>query len=192
MTQYSAIILAGGKSSRMGQKKGLLRFQERTFIDIIIDKLQEAGISEIMVSGYEYDDPRTIFVEDVYPNKGPVAGIHAGLRRSSKEHVFVIPEDAPLVPVDYIRLLMEEHLKSDLPITVASANGRIQQLIGVYDKSLAEACESILQEEKSKVMSLIERFGCAEVPFNGDEMLIRGCNTPEEFEEISRRVSSIC
>ena len=192
MTQYSAIILAGGKSSRMGQKKGLLRFQERTFIDIIIDKLQEAGISEIMVSGYEYDDPRTIFVEDVYPNKGPVAGIHAGLSRSSKEHVFVIPEDAPLVPVDYIRLLMEEHLKSDLPITVALANGRIQQLIGMYDKSLDEACESILQEEKSKVMSLIERFGCAEVPFNGDELLIRGCNTPEEFEEISRRVSSIC
>ena len=186
MTQFSAIILAGGKSSRMGKKKGLLTYQGRRFIDIIIDKLLEVGINEILLSGYEYDDAHCIYVEDVYPNKGPLAGIHAGLQKTSNEHVFVIPEDAPLVPVDYIRQLMDKHLENDSPVTVASCGGRLQQLIGVYDKGLAKACEDILQEEKSTVMKLIDRVGCTDVPFHGDEMLIKGYNTPEEFTKLSR------
>ena len=48
MTKYSAIILAGGRSSRMGQKKALLLYQGKSFIDIIIEKLKSVDIQEII------------------------------------------------------------------------------------------------------------------------------------------------
>ena len=188
MTDYSAIILAGGKSSRMGEKKALLLMEGKPFIEIIIDKLIDAGVRDIMISGYEYNDERSKYVEDIFADKGPLSGIHAGLLRASGRHVIVLAEDAPLIPLDFIKLLMNEHKKSTVPITVASCSGRIQQLAGIYDKSLAGLCEEILNGKKPTVMALIERAGFCEVPYTGNEMEIKGFNTPEEY----RRGRELC
>ncbi len=193
MTEYSAIILAGGESKRMGQKKSTLLLQGKTFIEIIIDKLIDIGIREILISGYEYDlekyrDTECVFktVKDIYQNKGPLAGIHAGLEMSDRESVLVITEDAPLVPVEFIKQLMEVYGENAFSITVARSGERLQPLVGIYDRSLAPECESILKEERATVRALIDRVGCSEVTFGGDEILIRGCNTPEEYELIKK------
>ena len=189
MTGYSAVILAGGKSSRMGQKKATLQYRGKSFIEIIIDKLSDVGIDDIMVSGYEYADDRCKLVSDIYLNKGPLAGIHAALQASVNESVLVITEDAPLVSASFIRELMEAHSRNASRITVAECNGRMQQLLGVYDKELAPICEELLGEGratvKSTVKSLIERVGCEKLTFDGDEIIIRGCNTPEEYNALS-------
>ena len=189
MTKYSAIILTGGKSSRMGQKKGTLLFQGKSFIEIIIDKLKELGISDIILSGYDYGIDGTDFVEDIYPGKGPLAGIHAGLGRAVNSSVLVFTEDAPLIPVDYIRQLMEEHERKASDVTVAICNGHIQQFPGIYEKSLAPLCEEVLQSDRPTVRSLLEKTGYVQVTFEGDELMIRGCNTPEEYNESKE---SIC
>lgn len=188
MTEYSAIILAGGKSRRMGQKKSTLLFQGKTFIEIILEKLKELGIRDILISGYEYklNDESVSFVEDCFPDKGPLAGIHAGLSRAINQTVLVLTEDAPLIPETFLRQLMEEHEKKNSQITVTSLGDRIQQFPGIYEKNLVPLCEKILQEEKSTVMKLIEKTGCLEVPFFGDEIIIRGCNTPEEYKKMTK------
>ena len=184
MTEYSAIILAGGKSSRMGQKKGTLLYNGKTFIEIIIDKLKELKVSEILISGYEYPDDSIVYVEDVFLNKGPLAGIHSGLIKTTCQAAIVLTEDAPLVPVHFIRRLMEEHDKTSASIVVASYEDRLQPFPGIYDKSLVPICENVLQGDRHNVMALIENVGCVSVPFDGDEKLIRGCNTPEEYAEL--------
>ncbi len=197
MTEYSAIILAGGKSSRMGQKKSTLLFQGKTFIGIIIDKLKELGIRDILISGFEYiniqgfeyinDDDSVTYVEDIYPDKGPLAGVHAGLCRAVNDSVLVLTEDAPLVPETFLRQLMEEHERGISQITVTSFKDRLQQFPGTYEKKLIPLCEKILQEEKSTVMKLIEETGCSKVPFHGDEIILRGCNTPEEYQKMTHK-----
>ena len=185
MTKYSAIILAGGRSSRMGQKKASMHFRGKTFIEIILDKIRETDIREIMISGYDYKKDQYIYVEDIFNNKGPLAGIHSGLIKSSAQSVLVLTEDAPLVPVWFMKKLMEEHDKKRTPVTVASCDGRIQPLLGIYDKHLASLCEDILKGEKSAVRILLDKTGFTEVPYPGNEMEIRGCNTPEEYEKLN-------
>ena len=196
MTEYSAIILAGGESKRMGQKKYTLLLQGKTFIEIIIDKLRDVGIKEILISGYEYDlekyrDTGCVLktVKDIYKNKGPLAGIHAGLETAAHNSVLVITEDAPLVPVEFIKQLMQEHEENDSSITVTRSGDRLQPLLGIYDKSLISECDNILQGDKATVRALIERVGCGEETFDGDEILIRGCNTPEEYELLRKHLS---
>ena len=184
MTEYSAIILAGGKSSRMGRKKAELVYQGKTFIDIIIGKLRELNITDIMISGYDQLKAHTTYVEDVCPGKGPLAGIHAGLLKAVSPSVIVLTEDAPLVPVEYIRKLMAEHEKHSSAITVSECDGKLQQLPGIYEKSLAPLCEQILKSDKPKILSLIEAEGCVRVPFCGAEAEIRGYNTPEEYKKL--------
>ena len=181
---FSAIILAGGKSSRMGQKKSTLPFNGKSFIDIIIQKLEEIGFEDIIISGYDYNKERYTYVEDKYQDKGPLAGIHAGLEKAVNQSVLVITEDAPLIPEDYISSLMKKHREGKRPITVAECGGRLQPLLGIYDKNLIPLCDSILQGDKAAPMFLIERAGCEMVSFQGDELLIRGCNTPEEYERL--------
>ncbi len=196
MTEYSAIILAGGESKRMGQKKSTLLLQGKTFIEIIIDKLIDIGISEILISGYEYDlekyrDTGCVLktVKDIYQNKGPLAGIHAGLEAAAHNSVLIVTEDAPLVPIDFMKQLMQEHEENDSSITVTRSGDRLQPLLGIYDKSLISECDDILQGDKATVRALIDRVGCDEVTFDRDEILIRGCNTPEEYELLRKHLS---
>lgn len=196
MTEYSAIILAGGESKRMGQKKSTLLLQGKTFIEIIIDKLIDIGISEILISGYEYDlekytDTGCVLktVKDIYEKKGPLAGIHAGLEAAAHNSVLIVTEDAPLVPIDFMKQLMQEHEENDSSITVTRSGDRFQPLLGIYDKSLISECDDILQGDKATVRALIDRVGCGEETFDGDEILIRGCNTPEEYELLRKHLS---
>lgn len=196
MTEYSAIILAGGESKRMGQKKSTLLLQGKTFIEIIIDKLIDIGISEILILGYEYDlekytDTGCVLktVKDIYEKKGPLAGIHAGLEAAAHNSVLIVTEDAPLVPIDFMKQLMQEHEENDSSITVTRSGDRFQPLLGIYDKSLISECDDILQGDKATVRALIDRVGCGEETFDGDEILIRGCNTPEEYELLRKHLS---
>ena len=188
MTEYSAIILAGGKSRRMGQKKALLKIEGRGFVQIIRDKLLKLGIEDIILSGFAKTCEKTRYVKDRFEGQGPLAGIHAGLEAASHDSVIVIAEDAPLVPVEFLEKLCQIHEERSGLVTVASCERRIQPLLGIYDKSLAKNCERILTDNKRKVMSLLEEVGYEEVPFFGEEILIRGCNTPEEYEYLQRLV----
>ncbi|MCR5103640.1 MAG: molybdenum cofactor guanylyltransferase [Eubacterium sp.] len=184
MIKYSAIILAGGRSSRMGQKKASLLYQGKSFIDIIIEKLKSVDIQEIIISGYEYKKDQYIYVEDIFKNKGPLAGIHAGLMQSSAQASLVLTEDSPLVPVWFIKQLMEEHSRGSFPAAVTACNGRIQPLLGIYEKNLLPLCEETLQSESSAVKSMLDKTGYNIVEYPGNEIDIRGCNTPKEYEEV--------
>ena len=90
----------------------------KTFIETIIDKLSEIGIEDILISGYDYNSDEFRFVEDKYSNKGPLAGIHAGLEAAAHDSVLVITEDAPLVPVEYIKQLERNGEASHLAVSL--------------------------------------------------------------------------
>ena len=184
MTGYSAIVLAGGKSNRMGKKKATLLLQGKTFVEYIRDKLLDIGIDEIILSGYKCDADNMIYVADVFADKGPLGGIHAGLCRVSNSKAIVLTEDAPLIPGEFINRLIMEHERNDKLITVTTCGERMQPLVGIFDKELTPVCEEILRGEKSTPRALIDRCGCNFVSFDGNEMIIRGCNTPAEYEMI--------
>ena len=188
MMDYSLIIHAGGKSSRMGQKKGSLLINDKTFIEIIRDKFLDLGICDILLSGYEAPVSGTKFVPDLYKEKGPLAGIHACLKETANKNAFVITEDAPLIPVGFIENLYGAHEANNKPITIAECGGRLQPLIGIYDKSLYADCEEMLKKDERRIIKLSEKYGYNKVVFEGDELLIRGCNTPEELEILIKRV----
>ena len=185
MNEYSAIILAGGKSSRMGRKKAELSFSGKTFLEILIDKLETLGIRDILLSGYECSDNRVRSVYDICKNKGPLGGVHACLKEIKYPHALVLAEDAPFIPEEFLKRLIKCHSEGRQQITVTVCNGNLQPLVGIYDKCLYEKCEKLLSEEKANLRKLILSAPHKEVSFTGDELLIRGCNTVEEFERMS-------
>ena len=140
----SGIILSGGKSTRMGENKSLMKIGSKTIIEHVRDLMKNIFSEVILITNTpdEYEFLGLNTHKDIYTQMGPLAGIHSGLTYSSTEKNFVISCDIPLMTEQMIKYLIE--YKTDKPITIARADGFIQQLCGVYNKSILSLAEKIL------------------------------------------------
>ena len=176
--ELSAVVLAGGRSTRLGQDKVLLPYHGVSFVQHQVNKLHEFGIEDIIISGYEGPIAGTTFVPDIYPHFGPLSGMHAGLSAIVNPAALVLAVDTPLLPVELLGALAEAHSGG---ITVMEHGGKREPLIGVYDSAIAAACEELLLSGRRSVHALLDRVGCRTVRYRGDEKLLLNCNTPEDY-----------
>lgn len=201
----TAAILSGGKSTRMGENKSLMEIGDKTVIERTIELLQPLFNKVVLITNEpeEYDFLNLETFRDVYPGKGPLAGIHSALVNSATDSCFVISCDIPLMKSEMIKYLVD--YPTDRMITIARANGFIQQLCGVYHKNCIAEAEKILSVEakgevrapeqrkrRCSVMELIDKLGAsiidaAELPFYADDMYYN-MNRKEEFEYVKSRL----
>ena len=177
----SAIILAGGLSTRMGKCKAELAWEDSTLIEHQVNKMRALGIEDIIISGYAKPVKGTRFVPDKYLLKGPLGGIHAGLIAAESAHCLVTCIDTPLVPLETLSELINAHLNGSGNITVLSHGNEIEPLIGVYERWLSGIAEKILQSDNTSVRVLFRRTGITRYEYSGDEKLLCDLNTPEDF-----------
>ena len=113
----AGIILAGGKSSRMGRDKASLKLKGETLLQRGQRLLSEAGCNPIVVSGQNVGG-----VSDIYQERGPLGGLHAGLQTLLYQHpistkplrVLVTPVDMPKLTVCALKRLLD--VDSDNPV----------------------------------------------------------------------------
>lgn len=192
----TGIILCGGKSSRMQTNKALLKLGDKTVIEIIAAKLKSI-FNEVLISANdykEYDFLKLPVINDVFISKGPLAGIHSALKYSSTEKNFIISCDMPLISSELINFIA--NYDSDKKIILPETEGRIQQLCGVYSKSLLPIIEEIISESekdeniKSSIYELIRRVPTDIVNIESltlyDKNLFLNMNTQEDYEQVKR------
>lgn len=191
------VILAGGKSRRMGVDKSLLKINDRFVIEIITDLMKNIFENVIIISNKSdyFEFLGLNIFPDIYKNKGPLAGIHSGLINSKNEKIFVISCDVPLMTKEIIDFII--NYKSEKFVKVAKADGYIQQLCGLYSKYCIEQVEKILNDEimsdvkKCSVLKLIESTESEIIDIEkhnvlkGSEFL--NMNTMEDFEAVKRK-----
>jgi len=180
-SEVSAIILAGGQSSRMGKNKAELTINGITLLEIQAKKCRAIGIDDVIIAGYKGSIPGTRTVPDIIPGKGPLSGIHAGLAASEKKACLVLSVDTPLICPMTLKELIKAHSGGT---TMLDNSGKPEPMISVFDSSLAEKAGEILQSEKTSVMRLADTAGVKPFAYNGDKELLSNCNTPEDFERV--------
>ena len=90
----TGIVLAGGKSSRMGSDKGLLTINGKMFIEHVVDAMKPLVDNIIIVSNNKmYDQFGYERIEDEIINSGPMAGLYSGLKHSESEYNLVLSCD---------------------------------------------------------------------------------------------------
>ncbi len=108
MTAHGALyglVLAGGRSSRMGQDKSQLSWDGKPLYRHMMSLLTQAGVDKVLISGSGFSIDDSV-IEDVVPGRGPISGIHAALKRlQDGDRLLVIPVDMPLVPAKAIQIL---------------------------------------------------------------------------------------
>ena len=179
--RFSAAVLAGGLSSRMGRDKAALPFGGTTLLDFQVGKLRMLGIEDIMISGSERQIPGTRHISDIYPRKGPLGGIHACLAGAEGTAVLFLGVDTPLIPPEALQALLSAHENG---VTLLRHGDRTEPLFGIYDCMLAPLCEEILRTEHTGVWQLLNRTMVKTLPFDGDETVFMNGNTPEEYARL--------
>jgi molybdopterin-guanine dinucleotide biosynthesis protein A len=202
----TAIILSGGKSTRMGTNKSFLKLGDKTVIERMRDLLQSIFNNVILITN-DPDDYKFLglpIYEDVFRHRGPLAGIHSGLKHSKKNLNFIISCDLPFMTKEMINYLIE--YKTDKLITVAKADGFIQQLAGKYSKECLSPAEKILKEvvnnenrnmvqkkRKCNVLSLIDVVGAEiinaeSLPFFNEDLYFN-MNRTEDYNLLLNKLS---
>ncbi len=149
----TAIVLAGGRSSRMGKNKLFLELEGMKFIDRVIHLLYPIFNEIIFISNTPEDFSNYQFkvYRDLFPFYGPLAGIHSGLVHSTTEYNFVISIDMPFISVGLINFLIEN--SNDTPVTLPVVQNKLQPLCGIYGKVVISRIETLFK--KSSVNSTI-------------------------------------
>lgn len=183
----TGVILAGGTSSRMGSNKALLLHHGGRIIEGIYRTLAELFEEVIVVTNtpehYQFLPCRK--VPDIYPGKGVVAGIHAGLSQSSEPAVFVVGCDMPQLQGELIRHLTT--LAEGVDVVMPLSPGGFEPLHAVYGKGCLPALEELLQKGDQRVLSLLPRVRVREVPAGEVALFDEGfdsfanINTPDDY-----------
>ena len=177
----SAVVLAGGYSSRMGRDKAELILNGVKLIEYQVKKLKALGIQDIMLSGYKGCVEETRCIPDIYPHRGPLSGVHACLLAAKNPVCLTVGVDIPLVSLKTLEDLIRAHTGG---VTVLYQGEKAEPLLAVYDCDLAGKVEKILLSENCSMKRFFDTVSMKPFRYQEDEFLLSNCNTPEEFDRI--------
>lgn len=151
MLQATGVVLAGGKSSRMGTDKALLLLDNQTLLERSVKKLQEIFAEVVIVDNKEekYSLPNVKEVSDIYKDCGPLGGIHAALTNSTYDRIFVVACDLPFWGNKLAQLLLKSCRGYDA--AVPHIGPYFEPLLAVYKKNCLPAIEDCLDRRFYKV-----------------------------------------
>ena len=181
----TGIILAGGKSSRMGTDKGFLLFNKKPFVQYSIDALKPL-VSEIMIvsDNPDYDIFGLKRVNDITKNAGPVAGISSGLEASSNKFNLILSCDIPLISSEILQKLIDT-IDNEYQIIQVESQGKSMPLIALYKKEVASTFNSCLKNGERRLRIAIKSCKSKNIILEKEhEFLTMNVNTQNELKAV--------
>lgn len=187
--QLTGIILSGGKSSRMGEEKGLVDFRGKPLIYYAIDVLKPIANPIIIGANQKLETYRKLghrIVTDEIKGVGPIGGLLSTLRYSSSDKNFVISCDMPFLNADLMNYLRKYMHNYDAVIATHD-DDKIEPMCGIYSKKNIPEIETAIEKGQYKLLDLFNkvRFKAikidASLPFYSDQ-LFYNVNRPEDIK----------
>ena len=193
MHDASLVVLAGGRSARMGRPKALLPFDGEPLIVHIVEALRPSFAETIVVAAAAQEIPpvSAVVVRDDISYQGPVGGLYYGLRATSADLSFVTACDSPFLNPRLIGQLLDAATGYDA--VVPTWGGHAQPLHAAYRRTVLPVLEEQLARGELRLLSLLDKVHTRWV----DDGAIRtvdphgrsffSINTPAEYEQAVAR-----
>lgn len=194
----SAVVLAGGASSRMGQNKALMRLGQKNMLERVIEPLRTVFEEIIIVTNNpeEYSMMKDVkFTKDCMEisTKNSLVGILSGLHKASNPYIFVVACDMPFLNPALLRYMVDALKEEDILIPVV--RGFLEPLHGIYGKG----CIPIIKQQlNNKNYKIVDFFKYLEVKRISEECIKEldpellsfiNINTYEEYKSYIDRFS---
>ena len=165
----TSIILAGGKSLRLGRSKFLETIEDKSLIQWVVDRLAVLSTEIIIATARGEAIPCSSAVEiktvaDMYPGKGPLAGIYSGLMASSSSRAIVVGCDTPFLSVGLLEYMTQ--ICSTFDVVVPQIKKRLEPICAVYSKNCLAPIQGLLEQNELRIIRL---FSMVKVKYVGED-----------------------
>jgi len=204
MSERTAVVLAGGRSTRFGDEdKAVADLAGTPMIRRVVDRVSptvdgvvvncrstQRGAIESALAGAAVP---VSFAEDEYPDEGPMAGMATGLRAVAGEYAFVVACDMPFVDPGFVEYLFERAAGHEA--AVPRPEQWFETTHAVYRaRAMADACEAALEAGEKRIVAPLFDLDfvvvdAGEVREHGAVHTFENCNTREDFEDATRRLA---
>ena len=186
--KFSAVLLAGGESRRMGQDKTMMLFRDRPLWQHQLETLRQISPHEIFIAART--DPawrpaEVEFVADAQPSRGPLSGIAAALSRTTNDHLLVVGIDMPFMAADYLRELCEK-ARNGVGV-VPLIEDRLEPLAAIYPRGAGVDFASALNGDDFSLQFVVRKLITlgkmqAITVSAEDNLLFRNLNEPADLD----------
>lgn len=156
ITDVTGVLLAGGRSQRMGQDKRFLPIGDRTLLERALNSM--SSLLQCVCIVIAQDSPalsaNVPVFRDLVADCGSLGGLYTGLREATTPHIFVAACDMPFLNVNLIRHIIG--LKEQADIVVASWNNRIQPTHAIYSKRCTQIFEDMIRKRNVKIQDALQ------------------------------------
>lgn len=186
----SALILAGGQSTRMGFDKQTLQKQGQRLMDHLVAQLA-TRFDDIMIASPTpelYDSGKVRVIQDVYQGIGPLGGIHAALLVAKSEAVFTIACDMPFLELSYIDYMIAQMAQGDYDACLTWRGEHLETFHGFYCRSSLVVLEEELAHGRYSVNHFARKINSLMISeekaasFSPGWRAFTNLNTPKEYE----------
>lgn len=185
----TGIILAGGKSSRMGLDKSSLTYNNSTFLELVIKAMKPLVENILIVSNnLAHDKLSYKRVEDIITDSGPLAGIHAGLSHSTTDYNLILSCDIPLITTEIIEELFKVNYQ-DYDVVQIESNNKTMPLIAIYNKHCANKFLELLENDERRLRQAVKQLQSKSVIVDTKwSAFVKNVNTKEDLKDISHAI----
>ncbi|WP_228853376.1 molybdenum cofactor guanylyltransferase [Aegicerativicinus sediminis] len=176
-----AYILCGGKSSRMGTEKGLVKINGRALISYVMDALKPIAENIYLVgNSKEYLNFGLPVLKDMKPNKGPMGGIYTAMSYTKANEILILSCDIPFITTKTLGKLIAAKENQHGVITLKTSDGR-QPLVGIYPTVLRKFIAENLKNNNLKLMTFLSAIQSAELVIE-DKIETFNVNSPKDIQ----------
>ncbi len=195
VVNFSAVIVAGGKSSRMGRDKAFVLLHGKPLIEHVLERIRPLGATHILLIANRPADYAYLGLPvypDVLPEKGALGGIYSALTHSPTDYCLIVACDMPFLSTALLQRLIglcDETPETPPDVIVPIFNDRPQGLHAVYCRTCLEPIFEDLKRDRLKVIGFYERVKVRYVipeeycDLDPEGRSFHNINTPDELRD---------
>ncbi len=196
VNNVSGIILAGGKSSRLGQNKALIDLAGKPVIQHVVDTLRQL-VDEIVLATNTPDIFAFLgvrMVADRYVGAGPLGGLHAGLSAIDGEYGLVVGCDMPFLNAALLKHMLLQRTGYD--IVMPRIGNYYEPLHALYGRHCLSAIEHSLQNGQRRLLGFADQLKVRYVEqdeilrFDPQQLSFFNLNSPDDLTRMREIVQA--
>ena len=178
--KITGVIIAGGKSQRMGYDKRYIEYSGKSFLERAVELLSNIT-DEVVVSGNEDLPTHLHVIKDEIEEIGPIGGIYSVLKNINNELALVIPADLPLLNEEVLQFLINAY-DGKSKACIYEVDEQLEALVGLYHKNILPAMEQQLVQGEFKLQILLDKVTAQKIPGDAFRNKFLNINNPQDLE----------